>query len=489
MDLSPLTPRPLTSPTHHLNVATICSLILILYAAYYILVRRYASITIIGPLCRAEVGENRETTEELVRSWCGSLKQGFRASWWLPIGHAQTIYSALADFSKDDQLVYQRQLLRLPDGGTIGVDVYPKLCVKLPNSAPVVIVNHGLTGGAHESYIRNLVLCLAKPMKDGGLGARCAVVNFRGCANTPLTSPVLYSSGNTIDNHTATLYLASLFPDAPLVGIGFSLGAAVMTRYMGEQGAKSRLRAAVVLCCPLEFRSVTAKLDSAHIFPRLYSLSMARKILSSIYPHLLPHSALSGPSSELHSSIPEILSLTASFKYKWTLRASKVMELVVTKVGGSGPCFPFEGMDSFMEWACPSGWLGKIKRPTLAISALDDPIVSGDCLPFSAIRSSSHMVLAGVPQGGHLGWFDGPLFGPERHRRWHVRPIIEFLRGVIQTLPKSASEKALPVIKVVEKENGWCWVRDVGWRVLDEDEDVGWAGSRGYDEGTVHVAL
>lgn len=89
---------------------------------------------------------------------------------------------------------------------------------------------------------------------------------------------------------------------------------------------------------------------------------MARKILKSISPHLLPHSPLSSPSSPLHVNIPEILSLSSSVKYKWTLRASKVMELVVTKVGGSAPCFPFEGMDQFLEWACPSGWIGRIKR-------------------------------------------------------------------------------------------------------------------------------
>lgn len=107
--------------------------------------------------------------------------------------------------------------------------------------------------------MRNLVVWLTKPIAEGGLGGRAAVVNFRGCASTPLTSPHLYCSGNTIDNHTATTYLASLFPDAPLLGVGFSLGAAVMTRYLGEQGDKSRLRAAVVLYCPLELKAMSAK--------------------------------------------------------------------------------------------------------------------------------------------------------------------------------------------------------------------------------------
>ena len=144
----------------------------------------------------------------------------------------------------------------------------------------MVVLNHGLTGGSHESYVRNIVVWLTKPRVDGGLGARAAVVNvshppchcnysrrrvrlswdqFRGCAQTPVTSAHLYCSGSTLDVHTATLFLADLFPSAPMFGLGFSLGAALMTRYLGEQGQNCRLEAAVVLCAPLELRAMSKK--------------------------------------------------------------------------------------------------------------------------------------------------------------------------------------------------------------------------------------
>jgi predicted alpha/beta-fold hydrolase len=140
--------------------------------------------------------------------------------------------------------------------------------------SPIVIINHGLTGGSHESYVRNIVVWLTKPVSQGGLGARAAVVNvsnplppshasltaqFRGCARTPLTSPHLYCSGSTLDVHTATMFMTHLYPEAPIFGVGFSLGAALMTRYLGEQGDKCRLRAAVVLCAPLELRAMSRK--------------------------------------------------------------------------------------------------------------------------------------------------------------------------------------------------------------------------------------
>jgi predicted alpha/beta-fold hydrolase len=50
----------------------------------------------------------------------------------------------------------------------------------------------GLTGGSHESYVRNILAVVTRPKAEGGLGWRAAVVNSRGCANSPVTSRQLY---------------------------------------------------------------------------------------------------------------------------------------------------------------------------------------------------------------------------------------------------------------------------------------------------------
>ena len=68
-------------------------------------------------------------------------------------------------------------------------------------------------------------------------------------AGVPLTSPQLYSAGHTDDIRTALLYIASIYPEAPLLGIGFSLGANVLTRYLAQEGEHSRLSAACILGC------------------------------------------------------------------------------------------------------------------------------------------------------------------------------------------------------------------------------------------------
>ena len=87
---------------------------------------------------------------------------------------------------------------------------------------------------------------------------------------------------------------------------------------------------------------------------------MARKMIRSLLPHLLPNTPLSSPGSALHPHVPALLSMAG--RYRWTLRASHVTALVAAKVGGSSDHFPFEGLPQFLEWACPGAWLGSIRR-------------------------------------------------------------------------------------------------------------------------------
>jgi predicted alpha/beta-fold hydrolase len=68
-------------------------------------------------------------------------------------------------------------------------------------------------------------------------------------AGVPLTSPQLYSSCHTDDLRQALLYISHRYPRAPLLGLGFSLGANVLTRYVAEEGEKCRLVSACALAC------------------------------------------------------------------------------------------------------------------------------------------------------------------------------------------------------------------------------------------------
>lgn len=103
--------------------------------------------------------------------------------------------------------------------------------------------------GSYESYVRSILAAACPSVREGGLGYRGVVINFRGCASVPITSPMLYSAGYTDDLRTALMYIQNLYPDSPLLGLGFSLGANIMCRYFGEEGKNSRLVSGCVLGC------------------------------------------------------------------------------------------------------------------------------------------------------------------------------------------------------------------------------------------------
>ena len=67
-------------------------------------------------------------------------------------GHLQTIFSALANFEHVDKVVYERQYLRVPDGGTLSLDFAPPFSVAPADSRPCIVVIHGLTGKRRILY-------------------------------------------------------------------------------------------------------------------------------------------------------------------------------------------------------------------------------------------------------------------------------------------------------------------------------------------------
>jgi len=113
----------------------------------------------------------------------------------------------------------------------------------------VLVVLTGLTGGSYEAYIRSILSTACRPVSEGGLGYRAVVINFRGCAGVPMTSKQLYSAGYTDDLRVALMYIVKQYPNAPLLGMGFSLGANVLVRYLAEEGERSRLLSGCALGC------------------------------------------------------------------------------------------------------------------------------------------------------------------------------------------------------------------------------------------------
>ncbi|KAI0646954.1 AB-hydrolase YheT [Trametes meyenii] len=389
-------------------------------AAYYIPKLYFGSVPATFSVRGAESLKvtERVTLRDFVQLRCPSLLKEFRPAWWLHSGHLQTAYCVVGDFSKIDRVEYDRKLLRTLDGGTIGIDFTPPAQeLTLKDDTPVIVVLHGLTGGSHESYVRSILAPACTPVEQGGLGYRGIVVNFRGCAGVPLTSPQLYSALNTDDIRVAVMYIAKLFPKAPLIGVGFSLGANVLTRYLAEEGEKSRLLAGCALACPWDLVASSDHLQNHFFHRHVYSSGMAQNLQKVVARHM-----------ESLSKFPD----SAAWKAVQAASAKKDMSLVefddtVTRVcGGASPPFPFPSAYDYYAAASSHNVLGGIRVPFLALNSDDDPIVSH--FP-AGVTDNGWVVLGLTKGGGHLGWFEAGK-GVGELERWIRKPVLEWIRAI-----------------------------------------------------------
>ena len=75
-------------------------------------------------------------------------------------------------------------------------------------------------------YIRSLVYTLLQPPNN----YRVVAFNARGCGESDILTPQLYSGAYTDDLRHTVRHVQQRIPSAPLVAVGFSLGANLLVK-------------------------------------------------------------------------------------------------------------------------------------------------------------------------------------------------------------------------------------------------------------------
>ncbi|THU85085.1 hypothetical protein K435DRAFT_686298 [Dendrothele bispora CBS 962.96] len=453
-----------------------------------------------------EGGVERKSLKKLVEERCPSLWKPFKPVWWLYSGHLQTLYCVLGDFSRVDKVVYERTYLRLMDGGTLGLDITPADQSNMPDTTPVLVVLTGLTGGSYEAYIRSILSSACRPTNSqgggrgggGGLGYRAVVINFRGCAGVPMTSKQLYSAGYTDDLRVALMYIVKRYPNAPLFGMGFSLGANVLVRYLAEEGERSRLLSGCALGCPWDLTRNNEALENTFIGRNVYSKGMASNLLRVLNKHASRLRSPPPPSPSSSSPIPttpvkpnptqDTLVLSALTKalslHSPTLE--QFDDTFTSKAGGAPPILPFPSSKEYYTWASSHYVLPRVRKPLLVINANDDPVVKHVPIGQEEVGNGCTVVVV-TGGGGHLGWFEaageeeeergGPTLASDAAglTRWIKRPVLEWLKMVSEDFdlssPSPESEETRPR-PVYEDPDGWLREAGLEDERIQRDGDV-----------------
>ncbi|KAJ5902511.1 hypothetical protein N7495_003039 [Penicillium taxi] len=286
------------------------------------------------------------------------------------------------------------------------------------DTKPMLVVLHGLSGGSHEVYLRNVLA----PLVADGTWEAC-VVNSRGCAQTKISTGVLYNARATWDVRQSVKWLRKTFPNRPLFGIGFSLGANILTNYIGEEGDACQLKGAVLCASPWNLDIGNVALQRTWIGREVYSKTMGTSMKKLFEQHV------DQVSTNPRIDVEAVRGITYLYEFDRHLQC---------------PTWGYPTETAYYRDATSTDVMMNIRIPFLCVQAEDDPIVSHESLPYQEFGQTPYGVMVTTSWGGHLGWFE--LGGA----RWFVKPVISFLNKMAKEIDTSIP----PVVEHPDKMPG-----------------------------------
>ena len=265
-----------------------------------------------------------------------------------------------------------------------------------PRTHPTLVLLHGLEGSSESAYM------LGTAEKAFVSGFNVIRLNQRNCGGTEKLTPTLYHSGLSGDIGAVLLELIKNDGLPEIFAAGFSMGGNLVLKMAGEFGdaVPRELRAIVAIAPALDLAACADALAQPRNF--LYnrhfvkSLKKHMRYKSSLYPDLFP----------LQFS---------SFRSIRTVRDFD--DLVTARFCG------FRDAADYYKRSSASNLLSAIRRPTLILTAQDDPFVPFGPFQDSAIQENPHITLIAPPHGGHCAFISEEA-GADRF--WAEARIVEF---------------------------------------------------------------
>jgi len=306
----------------------------------------------------------------------------YRAPWWLPGGHLQTIAAALAPAPR---IAWRRERWETPDDDFIDLDWAEGAHRE---SGPLVALFHGLEGSSASHYARSFA---AQALAAGW---RCVVPHFRGCSGELNRLPRAYHSGDSVEIGWILERLGAGY------AAGISLGGNALLKYLGEQGPDARVTRAVAVSAPLDLAAAGGALDRG-LSRRIYTSRFLKTLKKKSFAKLARHPGL--------FDAPRLRRACSFWEFDDTVTA---------------PLHGFLGADDYWARSSSGPWLAGIRVPTLVLNARNDPF-----MPESALQGISQR-LRDIPCGVTLEFPDGGGHaGFPGRGQWMARRALEFLRA------------------------------------------------------------
>src|SRR5690349_17643356 len=180
---------------------------------------------------------------------------------------------------------------------------------------------------------------------------------FRSCGTELNRAARFYHSGETGDVAFAIDRVLQEFPDVSVVLCGVSLGGNVLLKWLGERGdtVSDRIRAAAAISVPFDLERGSRHISQG--FSRIYERHFLR--------------TLRRKAAEKLRHFPGLFDLGAMQRARTLYDFDEIV---------TGPIHGFRGAHDYYTQSSSLQFLAGIRRPTLLLSARDDPFLPADVL-------------------------------------------------------------------------------------------------------------
>jgi uncharacterized protein len=328
-----------------------------------------------------------------------SSEYTYTPAWWVPGAHLRTLWGKLV--RRAPRVVTRVERWTTPDGDEIELRR-----LDAPTGvadAPRLLLLHGLEGTIASLYLRGT---LAEARARGW--AADALI-FRTCNGEMNRARRMYHSGETTDLDFVVRRLTAANPVQPLAIAGFSLGGNVLLKWLGERGddAPPQLVGAAAISVPFDLERGSRHIERG--FARVYGRHFLRTLRTKarakldVFPGLFDPAALD--------------------------RARTLFDFddAVT-----APVHGFRSASDYYSRSSSINFLASIRKPTLLLSARDDPFLPPEVLDEVAevARNTSYLRVEFHELGGHVGFVSGRNpFRPHYYAEWRV---LDFLAGLVR---------------------------------------------------------
>jgi predicted alpha/beta-fold hydrolase len=254
---------------------------------------------------------------------------------------------------------------------------------------PLIVLIHGLTGSAASDYV------MASAQHLLSLGYPLMRLDLRGAGASQRVSKGRYHAGRSEDLAAALRTLPAELADCGLVLVGYSLGANMLLKFLGEAAHGIEVLGAVSISAPFDLAISSRRIREPRNW--LYHRHLVNNIKAEA---LAPTARLTPEERALIQNCRSIYEFDEEF---------------------IAPRHGFAGADDYHERCSARRYARGIEVPTLVIHALDDPWIPRAAYDLVDWGKLPYVRLVLTPSGGHVGFHDAASPIP-----WHDRAPLAF---------------------------------------------------------------